>query len=529
MTESTDPLPASPGSAAPRTALCAIVARQRHESLLAEMDEAFERGARLLELRLDFLRSEPRIKEILAHRRCPVIATLRRREDGGKWAGSEERRVQLLRVAIAEGVDYVDLEEDVAGQIARFGVTKRIVSHHDMKQMPRPIGKLWGRLAKLDPDVIKIAGLAKKASDNFKMLTLCQEAQIPTIGICMGEVGLPSRILAAKVGAPHAYAAFNAERIVAPGLLTYDEMIGLYNFPSVNRQTEVFGVIGDPIAHSLSPLVHNAAFHALKMNRVYLPWRVSTGNLPRFLEKMHTIGMRGLSVTIPHKEAVTALDAKRDALVAKAGSANTVLIHPDGAIELANTDGPAALASLRAELPPNAPGAPVTINGKSVLILGAGGVVRTLAVSLHDAGAIVTLANRTSTKAQDLAREVGCKYVDWAQRESVAAEIVINGTSVGMHPQTDETPYHPGAMKEGMVFFDTVYNPMMTTMLRAAQERGGKVVTGVDMFVGQAEAQFRLFTGKSPPVGLMKELVLEELSPAKKMLREARLQRRDKS
>ncbi|MBX9652665.1 shikimate dehydrogenase [bacterium] len=508
--------------------LCAIVARQRHESLLAEMKTAVKRGAQLLELRLDFLKSEPRFGMILAKRKCPLIATIRRREEGGKWAGSEERRLQLLRAAIAEGFDYVDLEDDVAGQIPRFGQTKRIVSHHNMRTMPHHLPELWERMAKLDPDVIKIAGKAKKASDNFKMLSVVKNATIPTVAFCMDEVGMPSRLLCVKLGSPFTYSAFNPERIVAPGLLTFDTMRDFYNFDGIKAETEVYGVIGDPIAHSLSPLVHNAAYFELGMNRLYLPWQVSENNLPRFLEKLGIAGVRGLSVTIPHKEAILTTGQAGDPLVTKAGSANTIVIDEEGKRKLFNTDGPAAINSLEAQLPVDPATGHGSLKGRSVLVLGAGGVARTLAFSLHDRGALVTIASRTSSRSQALAQAVGCKFVDWAQRETVLVDVVINGTPVGMHPNVDDSPYGVGSMKQGMVFFDTVYNPMMTRMLRDAEERGAKVVTGVDMFVSQAEAQFEIFTGQKAPAGLMKELVLEELSPAKKMLREARLARRKK-
>ena len=239
-------------------------------------------------------------------------------------------------------------------------------------------------------------------------------------------------------------------------------------------------------------------------------------------------GIRGLSVTIPHKEAILSAGKAGDVLVTQVGSANTIVIDADGNRTLFNTDGPAAILSLESQLPIDPATGKKSLKDKSVLILGAGGVARTLAFSLHDRGALVTLASRTSNRSQALALQVGCKYVDWAQRESLLVDVVINATPVGMYPHVEESPYGIGSMKKGMVFFDTVYNPMMTRMLKDAEEREAKIVTGVDMFVSQAEAQFQLFTGQSAPEGLMKELVLEELSPARKMLREARLARRKK-
>jgi 3-dehydroquinate dehydratase/shikimate dehydrogenase len=505
--------------------LCAILARQRHESLIAEMAEAAAQGAKILELRLDYLANEPRLKEILAHRPCPLIATIRRASDGGKWTASEARRIQLLKAAVVEGFDYVDLEDDVCDQVPRFGKTKRIVSHHNMTDMPRDLRGLWAALAKKDPDVVKIAGRAHKASDNFKMLRLVDRATIPTVGICMGDVGLPTRILGLKFGAPFTYAAFNPAKVVAPGLLTFHDMRNYFNIEAVRPRTRVYGVIGDPIEHSLSPLVHNWAFRELGLDCVYVPFRVSERNIERFLQRMHVAEIWGLSVTIPHKEKILEWGEPGDDLVHRARSANTIVVDESGKWRLFNTDGPAAVASLEAALPKDAP----TLHNRPVLLLGAGGVARTLAFSLRDRGAVVTIASRTLARSQNLAQAVGCKFVDWAQRHTQVADVVVNGTPVGMHPNVHESPYHAGSMREGMIFFDTVYNPRMTKMLRDAEERGCRIVTGVDMFVGQAEAQFRLFTGREPPVGLMKELVLEELSPARKMLREARLARRSRS
>lgn len=507
--------------------LCVTIARKRHSKLLEEMEEAGAAGVRLIELRLDYLQQEPRFRDILARRPCPLVATLRRREDGGLWRGDEERRQQLLRGAIAAGFDYVDLEEDIAPAIPRFGATKRIISLHDFQGMPEDLLDLARAMRAKDADIVKIAARSNDPDDNFRMFDLLRQSESPTVAFCMGDLGTPSRILGAKFGAPFTYAAFNPLRIVAPGLLTFREMRSVYHYESINANTEIYGVIGNPIAQSLSPLVHNLCFRERGLNKVYVPFRVPEECLDRFLRRSAEAGIRGLSVTIPHKQAILRHGRVADDLVRQTGSANTMLRRDGGPWELANTDGPAATMALEEALG-EVGASPSVLRDRTVLVLGAGGVARTIVHSLVNEGAIVTIANRSVERAHDLARDANCLFIEWGSRHTQHFDILINCTKVGMYPEMDASPFHAGSITEGMVVFDTVYNPENTLLLREAKARGAKIVTGAQMFVRQAEAQFRLFTGIEPPEGRMLELVREELSPARRMLREARDQGRER-
>ena len=193
--------------------ICVAIGRSRHKHMMAEHAHLAEQGAKMVELRLDYVASRVNIRRLLAERAnqdCQVIITCRRREDGGKWNGSEESRLLLLREAIAEGVDYVDLEEDVASQIPRFGKTKRIISYHNFRKTPENLRELHSEMAQLDPDIIKMATMANDPHDNLRMLETMQESEIPTVGMCMGDIGTPSRILSAKFGAPFTYSTFSS-------------------------------------------------------------------------------------------------------------------------------------------------------------------------------------------------------------------------------------------------------------------------------------------------------------------------------
>jgi 3-dehydroquinate dehydratase / shikimate dehydrogenase len=224
------------------------------------------------------------------------------------------------------------------------------------------------------------------------------------------------------------------------------------------------------------------------------------------------VPVHGYSITIPHKEAAARLPGLRDAAVETMGAANTLLVAGDGFAAF-NTDAQAAVESLRANLPLGQDGAPVPLASRTVLLLGAGGVARAVAHALRREGAALTVANRTPERSQRLAEDVGCKHVDWAARHNVVCDTLINCTSVGMHPNLDESPIHNSFLKPGLTVFDTIYTPETTLLVREARARGCHVLTGVDMFVRQAGLQFKLFTGQDPPLELMTKLVRRALSP----------------
>jgi len=493
--------------------ICVSIGRGRHGLMIETQRELVAEGARLVELRLDYIKGPVNVKRLLADRPCPVIVSCRRRRDGGKWSGTEQQRQVLLRAAIAEGAEYVDLEEDIAGQIPRFGTTKRIVSLHDFRKTPDDLEGIWKRLAGLDPDIIKICTTANSPNDNFRMFRMMQKADRPTVGLCMGEIGIPTRILAGKFGAPFTYATFSAERVLAPGQLSFEQMKNVYHYDQINSQTEVYGVIADPVGHSLSPLIHNAAFHQAGLNKVYVPIRVPREALGSFIEQAPSIDIRGLSVTIPHKEAVLDHLTDPDEAVRGIGACNT-LVFRNGRRFGYNTDCTAAMESLLEAMRSSTNNAN-PLQGKTALLLGAGGVGKALAFGLLQHGATVVLADGDNARARQLAGKLGCRAVDWIRRHTIAADVLVNGTPVGMHPNVDESPFDERYLKAGMVVFDAVYNPENTLLIKNARQRGCTVVTGVEMFVRQACLQFKLFTGLDGPAELMRKVLKQATSPVK--------------
>lgn len=492
--------------------ICVSIGRGRHRYLIAEFKHLAEIGAKLVELRLDYIQSAVNLKRILEVKNCPVVITCRRERDGGKWTRSEQDRQLLLRQAIVAGVDYVDLEEDIAGTIPRFGKTKRIVSYHNFQETPEDLPALHAQLARHDPDIVKIATLVNKPEDNLRLLRLSRDSKIPTVAIGMGEMGAPSRVLARRFGAPFSFATFQAERAMAPGQLTYQQMKEVYRYEQISKETEFYGVVADPVAHSLSPLIHNLAFAQQKLNKVYLPFRIPSERLEQFLRDCPELGVKGLSVTIPHKEEVLKYLTKPDEATSAIGACNTVVFRPDGVYGY-NSDFFAAMACITEAFPLVDGVSPLT--GKTVMVLGAGGVARAIAYGLRRLNADVVVTARTPEKAEQLARKFGCRTVSWAMRHSIHPELIVNGTPLGMHPDVNESPLDARYLSHDITVFDTVYNPEQTLLIKQAREAGCKTITGIEMFVGQAALQSKMFTGQQPPVEAMRGAVRRAISAAK--------------
>jgi len=491
--------------------ICVSIGRGRHKHLMAEHRHLVDQGAELVELRLDYISGDVQLRRLLADRPCPVVVTCRRERDGGKWSGSEHDRIMLLRTAIAEQAEYVDLEEDVAADIPRFGTTRRIVSLHDFRQTPDDLPAVAERLAALDADVVKIATMANAPRDNLRMMQAIAGCSKPMVGLCMGEIGTPTRILAGRFGAPFTYATFHHERALAPGQLSFRQMTDVYRYDDVNDETTVYGVIADPIGHSLSPLIHNAAFAHLGINAVYLPIRVPREDLDDFFEDCPGLGIRGLSVTIPHKEAVLSKLTKVDGAVRGIHAANTIVFDGDDTIGY-NTDYRASMDSVDSLFDTKEPH---PLRGKTALVLGAGGVCKTLVFGLVRRGAEVLIASRTKARAQELANLFGAKAINWDDRHEVAPHLLVNGTPVGMHPNVDETPFEKLALRASTVVFDTVYNPEQTLLIKQARERGCRVISGASMFVWQAALQFRHFTGQDAPTEVMRDVLRRSIGAVK--------------
>ncbi|MCA9053116.1 MAG: shikimate dehydrogenase [Planctomycetaceae bacterium] len=486
--------------------ICVTIGRTRHRMITAEHAALVERGAKLVELRLDWVSRQPDLNRLLKERPGPVVVTCRRPNDGGRWSAGEDARRMLLRQAIVMGAEYVDLEADIAKAVPRYGATKRIISHHDFQGTPDNLEEIHEALCQCDPDIVKLVTMAQSPADNVRLLKLVASAKVPTIGFCMGELGLASRLLCCKYGSPFTYATFSRDRVLAPGQIPFDDMKSLYRIDFMDSETEVFGVVGDPIAHSHSPLIHNAALQHEGMNAVYLPLRIPDGELPKTLDAYSALDIRGYSVTIPHKQGAAAYARFQDPIVEETGAANTLYKDRTDRWFAANTDYEAALASLRLGLDGR------DLAGLRVLMLGAGGVARAIGLGVSRAGCVLTVTNRHKQRAAELAEQLGCTFVTWENRGSVECDILINCTPVGMWPEMNETPFPQHWLRDHMLVFDTIYNPENTLLLKEARDHDCRTVSGLEMFIRQAAAQFEVFANRPAPLDVMREALRRGIS-----------------
>jgi 3-dehydroquinate dehydratase/shikimate dehydrogenase len=332
----------------------------------------------------------------------------------------------------------------------------------------------------------------------------------------MGAGGLISRILAKKLGCFLTFASIDELNATAPGQLTIKDLKELYRYEYIGAQTKLYGVIANPVGHSLSPAIHNACFGDKQMNSLYLPLLVEGGR-QEFDSFLHHalirkwLNFRGFSLTIPHKQnALAYVRASRgyvEPLAQKIGAANTLLVGPDGKLQAYNTDYAGALDAITARMKISR----TKLNGLPVAVVGAGGVSRAIVAGLSDAGAQIKIYNRTVEKAQKLAAEFGCEYAPLDDLNNLDAKLLINCTSIGMHPNVEATPVPAEYLKRGMAIFDTVYNPAQTLLLTEAKKKRMKTIDGVSMFVNQAMAQFKLFTQTEGNAELMRQVICDSL------------------
>jgi 3-dehydroquinate dehydratase / shikimate dehydrogenase len=486
--------------------ICAVVAAGTAAQMRKLLRSAL-RDTRTVEFRLDWLSSDAERTRFLTWlcnhrpRNATFIATCRRREGGGKFVGGVDRELFWLIQAREAGCQWCDLEIEtlrkLPGQSVReYPVPPRVMlSVHDFDRTP-DLPRSVTPPAHGGVDAVKIAAEARSIRDSVRLLRLARKSK-NFVAVPMGEAGLPARILALREGSALAYAPVAAA--TAPGQVSLDEMKHLYRAHVLTRRTRVYGVIGDPIGHSFSPLLHNTGFIARRMDAVYLPFLVR--QLGDFLAAIPEFGVRGFSVTIPHKQAILKHLKECEPLAADIGAVNTVVVRSDGSLYGCNTDYVGVLRALEKKL---------RIKGSRALVFGAGGSARAAAFALSRAGAIVGICARREKAAKELAQAVGGDVVPRRALRTEFFDAILNATPVGMHPHDKISPLAHGELHCRIVM-DLIYRPQRTQLLKLAAKKGIATVSGVEMFLAQGIAQWEIWTEKRAPESVMRKVVLRAL------------------
>ncbi len=497
--------------------VCLALSGDTAETML-ESAESMARDNPFLEFRLDYLKQPvaalAKIHRFLeTHQFVTAIATCRRAANGGKFKGSLAAQLEVLTKAQAAGCQIVDVEMESALK-AKPGAMARlrsggglIVSFHDFRAT-RNLAETLGKMAKVPADFYKVVTTATTLSDNVTMMKFLQtqSGDHALIGLCMGEQGIISRVLSARAGSVFTFAAVNADLKTAPGQISARELRGIYRIEQVDAATRVYGVAGDPIAHSLSPVIMNTALRRENVNGVYLPLHAKS--IKDLMHCVREIPLHGLSITMPYKQAILPYLDNTDAHTAKVGACNTVVRGQEGKLYGFNTDVAGIVRPLEQRL---------AIEGAKILVLGAGGAARAAVFGLKERGAEVWILNRTSAKAQKLARQAKARALKRADLRKLAFDVIVNATPVGTG-NTRDCPLKDQEI-QARVVFDMVYDPVETHLLHVARTKGIPVIPGIEMFVQQAARQFEIWTGKPAPAGDMLRVVtiaLQERAAAQK-------------
>ena len=465
---------------------------------LLDKAESLVRDNPFLEFRLDYLPKPglalPKIRnffEIFPH--AVVIATCRRAASGGKFRGSIASQLELLSKAAAAGCQLLDVELQTALKCKPEHLQKLrnraalILSFHDFhgtKKLPETLEKMRSYPA----DFYKVVSTATTLTDNVTMMKFLEKEsdRHSLVGLCMGEQGIISRVLGVRAGSAFTFAAVSPEEQTAPGQVTAQDLRNVYRIEQVDVATRVYGVAGDPVSHSLSPIIMNTAMRRENVNAVYLALHAKA--LKDLLTCVRDIPIHGLSITMPYKEAILQHLDNTDSHTTKIGACNTVVRAQDGKLYGFNTDTAGVVRPLEQR---------IALEGARILVLGAGGAARAAVFGLKERGCEVFILNRTPAPAQKLARQAKARTIKRQDLKKLTFDVIVNATPVGM-ANSNDSPLNENEINTKYAF-DMVYDPPETRFLKAAKARGAQVIPGIEMFVHQAARQFEIWTGKPAP------------------------------
>ncbi len=442
------------------------------------------------------------------------LVTFRPREQGGiKSLTMKQRREFWKHIAMQNFADWADFEFDLDLNAADFTFEKVIGSFHDFEGNQIDIANKFEILSKRF-DTIKIAKTYDDATAAIEIWKLLERAtdNKKVIPIAMGEAGKWTRILALAHGAPLTYSSLVEGSETAPGQISVSDMTEVYRVKELTRDTDVYGIIGSPISHSLSPYIHNRAFASAKRDAVYVPFEVK--NLAAFFRRMVLresreveLNLRGFSVTAPHKISIVEFLDEVDESARAIGAVNTIKIENEKRFGY-NTDAKGFIAPLKKVFG--------DLRDARVAIIGAGGAARGCAYALKHEGVIVSVFARKYDAARRLANEFGVESEEFAfgKTRLENCDVIVNATPLGTRGEHENaSPVSTEQLKNVKLVYDLVYSPAKTKLLRNAEIAGAKTISGIDMLIAQAIEQQKIWTGNEPNAREIRRVVEAMLLP----------------
>ena len=483
------------------TLLCETVTGRSMTELLAARDDATHGD--MVELRLDGV-ADLDVAGALQGRRVPVVVTCRPPWEGGRFEGSEDTRSAVLARALELGAEFVDVEWRALSlstgtgfdEVVRRDPARVVVSSHDFEAVPADLDDLVRAMRSLGTGAVKVAVTASRLTDTLPLKRIAEGGGAIVLG--MGAAGVPSRLLAAHYGSRWTYAG-NA---VAPGQLPAERMADDYHFFRVGPTTRIFGVVGTNAMHSLSPMMHNAAFEAAGIDAVYVP--LGAADFDDFLSYASAMGIEGASITIPFKLDALRAASRSDSLTQSVGAANTLRRDGPG-WEATNTDVEGFLTPLDAVFG-------TRLRNARAAVLGAGGAARAVVAALVARGVLVTVHARRPNQAQALAQSLSVGAGGWPPLPG-SWDVLVNCTPLGGAERREESPL-PRDCVNGPLVYDLTYGAGPSALLRDARAAGCLTIDGLPMLIAQAERQFEWWTGQRPEPGVMGEAARRRIAGA---------------
>lgn len=490
--------------------ICIALGLPTVKDLIRHARQEAEAGETFLEFRVDYL-PDPMagvqaIRQFLAEfPQCTILATCRRHQNHGHYNGSIEEQIRILEAALDAGARAVDIELESA-ESAPAGKLEPlrsrswlILSYHNFGGTPS-LDAVMRRMLKFPADAYKVVSTARKPSDCQRILSLAKtHPRTGLILLAMGELGFPTRVLSPAMGGIYTYAAPTSAEGTAAGQVSSKMLRQMFRVEKFTKAAKIYGVVADPVRHSISPAVHNRAFQARRLDSVYLPLLVHPPQLKDFFLFAEKLPLAGFSVTIPHKQKVIRYLDAVEPLARRVGAVNTVW-RKAGKWRGTNTDVEGVTIPLAKK---------IRLSKAKVLVVGNGGAARGAAFALVDAGANVSLTGRNPDRVRALAKACGAESLLKDQLASRYFDAVVHATPIGMHPHVNESFFEDQIPAD--IVFDMVYNPMETRLLKLAGDQNKEVITGLQMFLEQAARQFEIWTGESAPRAAMEKAALESL------------------